>query len=98
MPARFASVYAPYVMPQDFYAAAEVFLAGTWHLVDATGMAALNQIVRISVGLDAAEVLYLSGFGPVMMIVQNASAQVVEQTRRFKGNPPCVRRFAGDTV
>ncbi len=45
IPARYVSVFAPRVEPQDFHAVAEVFLAdpggqgGTWQLVDATGMA-----------------------------------------------------------
>lgn len=74
IPARFASVYAPYVTPQDFHAVAEVYLDGTWHLVDATGMAAASQIARIGVGLDAAEVSFLTSFGPI--ILQNQSVQV----------------------
>ncbi len=77
IPARFASVYAPYVTPQDFHAVAEVFLDGTWHLVDATGMSAANQIVRIGVGLDAAEVPFLSSFGPAMMLSQSVKVTVV---------------------
>ena len=77
IPARFASVYAPYVAPQDFHAVAEVYLDHSWHLVDATGMAASNQIVRIGVGLDAAEVPFLSSFGPAMLRNQTVSVQVV---------------------
>ena len=77
IPARFVSVYAPYVTPQDFHAVAEVFLDGTWHLVDATGMAAANQIVRIGVGLDAAEVPFLSSFGPAMLLSQSVDVRVV---------------------
>lgn len=65
IPARFASVYAPHVTPQDFHAVAEVYLDGTWHLIDATGMAEASQIVRIGVGMDAAEVAFLSSFGPI---------------------------------
>ncbi|WOJ95464.1 transglutaminase family protein [Congregibacter brevis] len=74
IPARFVSAYAPYVTPQDFHAVAEVYLDHTWHLVDATGMAASNQIARIGVGLDAAEVSFLSSFGPLMF--QNQSVHV----------------------
>ncbi|EAQ96044.1 transglutaminase-like domain-containing protein [Congregibacter litoralis] len=74
IPARFVSGYAPYVIPQDFHAVAEVYLDHTWHLVDATGMAASNQIARIGIGLDAAEVSFLSSFGFIMF--QNQSVQV----------------------
>lgn len=76
IPARFASVYAPYVTPQDFHAVAEVYLDGTWHLVDATGMAAANQIARIGVGMDAAEVPFLSSFGQVSLQSQSVEVTI----------------------
>ena len=70
IPARFVSVYAPGVKPQDFHAVAEVFLAdptirggGAWHLIDATKMADPTQIVKIGVGRDAADVSFLTSFG-----------------------------------
>jgi transglutaminase-like putative cysteine protease len=74
IPARFVSVYAPFVTPQDFHAVAEVYLAGAWHLVDPTGMAAANQMARIGVGLDAAEVPFMASFGPALM--QHQSVEV----------------------
>ena len=71
IPARYVSCYAPRVFPQDFHAVAEVFLAdsaipggGAWHLVDATGMARADEIVKIGVGRDAADVSFLTSFGP----------------------------------
>ncbi len=73
IPARFASVYAPGVTPQDFHAVAEVFLDGAWHLVDPTGMASADTIMRIGVGADAAEVAFLSAFGFAQMTVQTVS-------------------------
>lgn len=77
IPARFASVYAPGVTPQDFHAVAEIFLDGSWHLVDATGMAPADTIARIGVGMDAAEVAFLSSFGPIELITQTVSVNVV---------------------
>ncbi len=72
IPARFVACYAPDVTPQDFHAVAEVFLhdpesdeGGTWQLVDATGMAKPDEIVKIGVGRDAADVSFLTSFGPV---------------------------------
>lgn len=72
IPARYVSCYAPRVTPQDFHAVAEVFLAdpttpggGCWHLLDATGMARADEIVKIGVGRDAADVSFLTSFGPV---------------------------------
>lgn len=70
IPARFVSCYAPRVTPQDFHAVAEVFLehptiagAGAWHLLDATGMAQADEIIKIGVGRDAADVSFLTSFG-----------------------------------
>lgn len=75
IPARYLACYAPDVTPQDFHAVAQVFLAdpetghgGTWQMVDATGMADASEIVTIGVGADAAEVSFLTSFGPVELI------------------------------
>lgn len=69
IPARYVACYAPGVTPQDFHAVAEVYLAdsqgGAWRLVDATGMADLAQAVRIGVGRDAADVSFVTSFGPM---------------------------------
>ncbi len=70
IPARFASVYAPGVTPQDFHAVAEVWLDGSWHLVDPTGMAGADEIARIGVGQDAADVAFITSYGPLELIAQ----------------------------
>jgi transglutaminase-like putative cysteine protease len=75
IPARFASVYAPGVEPQDFHAVAEVYLEGTWHLVDATGMATADTIARIGVGLDAADVAFMTSFGPTNLVEQSVTVE-----------------------
>lgn len=82
IPARYASVYAPGVTPQDFHAVAEVFLAdpegpgGGWHLVDATLMAEPADTVKIGVGRDAADVSFLTSFGDIML-----EEQIVQVTK-----------------
>ncbi|HEU4820775.1 MAG TPA: transglutaminase family protein [Qipengyuania sp.] len=80
IPARYVSCYAPRVAPQDFHAVAEVFLAdptmpggGCWHLVDATGMARADEIVKIGVGRDAADVSFLTSFGPTEFLDKTVS-------------------------
>jgi transglutaminase-like putative cysteine protease len=80
IPARYVSCYAPRVTPQDFHAVAEVFLAdpqiaggGCWHLVDATEMACAEEIVKIGVGRDAADVSFLTSFGPVEFLEKQVS-------------------------
>lgn len=70
IPARYVSCYGPDVTPQDFHAVAEVWLsgadgAGQWALVDATGMASPEETAAIGVGRDAADVSFLTSFGPV---------------------------------
>jgi transglutaminase-like putative cysteine protease len=71
IPARVAAVYALGVEPQDFHAVAEVFLGGEWHLVDATGMAREGNMAKIGIGRDAADVAFLTAYGPVRMTSQS---------------------------
>lgn len=78
IPARFVSAYAPHVTPQDFHAVVEVFLEDAWHLVDATGMASSDQIARIGVGLDAAEVSFLSSYDLINFKAQSVQVTAVE--------------------
>lgn len=73
IPARFASVYAPDTTPPDFHAVAEVFLHGSWHLIDATGMAKPDEMVRIGVGPDATSTAFLTIFGAAELVNQSVS-------------------------
>lgn len=73
IPARFVSAYAPDVIPQDFHAVVEVYLAGQWHLVDPTGMAKVTEIVRIGVGRDAADVSFMTSYGRMTIKKQAVS-------------------------
>lgn len=75
IPARFVSVYAPDVKPQDFHAVAEVFLDGAWHLVDATGMAKPADIVRICVGRDAADASFMTSYGRMDLVEQTVDVR-----------------------
>ncbi len=77
IPARFVSGYALGLEPPDFHAIFEAYLGGRWYLFDPTRQAALNGIVRIGVGRDAAEVSFATIFGamnPGVMSVHIASA------------------------
>ena len=60
VPARMAAVYAPGLSPMDFHAVAEAYIDGTWHIVDATGLAPRQSLVRISTGRDAADIAFLT--------------------------------------
>lgn len=67
IPARCVSVYAPGVDPPDFHAAAELWLDGSWHLVDATGMARADEMARVGVGRDATDIAFMTIFGTAML-------------------------------
>ena len=62
-PARLVSVYAPGLQPMDFHAVAEVWVEGAWHVVDATGLAPRETMVRIATGRDAADTAFLTTRG-----------------------------------
>ena len=70
IPARMASVYAPSVQPMDFHAVAEVYLAGDWHMVDATGMSRPDETARICVGRDAADIAFLTAYSEIELVEQ----------------------------
>ena len=71
IPARMASAYALGVEPQDFHAVAEIYLAGDWHPVDATGMARGDAMARICVGRDAADVAFLTAYREIELVSQS---------------------------
>lgn len=60
IPARTAAVYAPGLSPMDFHAVVEVAVDGEWRVVDATGLAPRQSLVRIATGADAAETAFAS--------------------------------------
>lgn len=63
VPARLVSVYAPGLSPMDFHAVVEAWVEGAWHVVDATGLAPRQSLVRIATGQDAAETAFLTQRG-----------------------------------
>jgi transglutaminase-like putative cysteine protease len=70
IPARMVGAYAWRLDPQDFHAVVEVWLGGAWHLVDPTGLAPCDGIVRIGVGRDATDISFLTVFGEAQLIEQ----------------------------
>jgi transglutaminase-like putative cysteine protease len=73
IPARLVAAYAPDVTPPDFHAVVEIWLDGSWHLVDATGMAQADEIVRIGVGRDATDIAFMTVFGSAQMFEQRVT-------------------------
>jgi transglutaminase-like putative cysteine protease len=60
IPARTAAVYAPGLSPMDFHAVVEVAVDDEWRVVDATGLAPRQSLIRIATGADAAETAFAS--------------------------------------
>lgn len=62
IPARYASVYADRLSPQDFHAVFQAYLdgpkGGEWFSFDATRMSSVDSFVRIAAGRDAADVAF----------------------------------------
>lgn len=78
-PARLVSVYAPGLRPMDFHAVAEAWIDDAWHIVDATGLAPREAMVRIATGRDAADTAFLTTRGGRMTFNrQVVTAQLVE--------------------
>ena len=73
IPARCVSAYAPGVDPPDFHAVAELWLDGEWRLVDPTGMAHCQDLVRVCVGRDATDIAFMTIFGTATMLSQRVS-------------------------
>ncbi|MDO8323921.1 MAG: transglutaminase family protein, partial [Phenylobacterium sp.] len=71
IPARAVSAYAWKLEPPDLHAVAEVYLGGRWRLIDATGLAPIDGLVRVATGLDAADIAFMTIFGRANLISQS---------------------------
>lgn len=70
IPARAVSAYAWKLDPPDLHAVTEVFVGGAWRLVDPTGKAPIEGLVRVATGLDAADIAFMSVFGTAELVAQ----------------------------
>lgn len=73
VPARFVSSYAWQLDPPDFHAVAEIWLDGRWHLVDATGLAPEQSLIRIARTRDAIDASFMTVFGTAEMMAQSVT-------------------------
>jgi transglutaminase-like putative cysteine protease len=71
IPARAVSAYAWRLKPPDMHAVAEVYLGGRWRLIDATGKAPIDGLVRVATGLDAADIAFMTIFGQGELVAQS---------------------------
>ena len=60
VPARLVSVYAPGLSPMDFHAVVEAAYDGQWWVLDATGLAPRQPMVRIATGADTSDTAFLT--------------------------------------
>jgi len=62
IPARYLSVYADALSPQDFHVIVELYLrgpqGGSWFRFDPTRMSSVDAVARIATGRDAADVAF----------------------------------------
>ena len=78
IPARVAAVYAPGLSPMDFHAVAEAAIDGQWRVVDATGLAPRESLLRIATGRDAADISFLDTSGPDIVLDELVVTAVVD--------------------
>jgi transglutaminase-like putative cysteine protease len=78
MPARMVSAYAWRLDPPDFHAVVEVYLDGGWYLIDPTGLAPVDGLVRIAVGRDATDISFMTIFGSATLNFQSVSVERID--------------------
>lgn len=78
IPARYVSGYGVGVEPQDFHGFFEAFVGGDWYLFDPTGMSAVNELVRIGFGRDAADTPFATFVGDASLTDKTVSVTLVE--------------------
>lgn len=77
IPARAVSAYAWKLEPPDLHAVAEVYLDGRWRLVDPTGLAPVEGLVRVATGADATDIAFMTIFGRAELVSQAFAIQKV---------------------
>ncbi|QFU31045.1 Transglutaminase-like superfamily protein [Brevundimonas sp. Bb-A] len=75
VPARAVSAFAHQLNPPDFHAIFEVWLDGGWWLVDPTGLAPVEGLVRIACGRDAADIAFLTTQERCRMVRQSVTVE-----------------------
>lgn len=76
VPARLVAAYAPGLDPPDFHALLEAHDGEAWRLVDVTGLAPVETVVRIASGRDAADVAWASTNGGLRLANVSVSARL----------------------
>jgi transglutaminase-like putative cysteine protease len=84
IPARLVSGYARFPEPPpDFHAVFEAYLGGRWVLFDPSGMAPVDQVVRVATGRDAKDVAFATIFGPARMVAMSPEVEQLGESTGF---------------
>jgi transglutaminase-like putative cysteine protease len=78
IPARAVSAYAWRLEPPDMHAVVEVYIGGRWRMIDPTGLAPVDGLVRVATGLDAADIAFMTIFGRAELLTQSFAIHQVE--------------------
>lgn len=99
IPARYVTVYAFQLQPQDFHAVFEVFVDGNWYLIDGTRIAPLNGMIRIAQGHDAADAAVATLFGSIAGTGIEVNALIgMDETETFQPLTRTDLREAGNAL
>ena len=77
IPARVVAAYAPLLDPPDFHALLEAHDGAAWRIIDVTGLAPVETLVRIATGRDAADVAWANSSGNLELNDVDVTATVV---------------------
>ncbi len=88
IPARYVSGYAVDLDPPDFHGFFEAFVGGRWYLFDATQMSAIDRLVRIATGRDAADVAFATFTGEAYLTRLDVSAVAAGEPDPPPGSAP----------
>lgn len=80
VPARLVACYAPGLDPMDFHAVAEAWVDGSWYVVDSTGLAPRQSLLRITTGRDAADTAFMTTLSGLADLQQISVSAVVDGT------------------
>ncbi len=80
LPARIVSVYAPQLEPMDFHAVVEAAVDDEWVVLDATGLAPRETMVRIATGRDAADTAFLANDGSALELIRITVTAQADET------------------
>ncbi|MBP7566900.1 MAG: transglutaminase family protein [Burkholderiaceae bacterium] len=75
IPARYVSGYLHKLDPMDMHAWFEAYVGGSWHTFDATQATREPGRVVVSYGRDAADVAFLSNYGPMKVNAMKVSVE-----------------------